>query len=66
VGWKYELAGTRDDAVARALQQIRENKTDACIVNGAAYGAGFGFCDASGLQRELADKNALCDFLARG
>ena len=42
VGWKYELEGNRDDVIAKALQQIRENKTDACVANGRAYGFGFG------------------------
>jgi phosphopantothenate---cysteine ligase (CTP) len=63
-GWKYELVGSCDEAVARALQQIRDNKTDACVVNGAAYGAGFGFCDATGPIFHFEGKARLCDFLA--
>ncbi len=63
-GWKYELTGTRDEAIAKAAQQIRANRTDACVVNGKAYGDGFGFCDARGLHRHLGDKALLCDFLA--
>jgi phosphopantothenate---cysteine ligase (CTP) len=66
VGWKYELAGTRDDAITKAVKQIRDNKTDACVVNGTAYGAGFGYCDATGLLRHVEDKVQLCDFLAAG
>jgi phosphopantothenoylcysteine decarboxylase/phosphopantothenate--cysteine ligase len=42
VGWKYELEGARDDAIAKAAKQIAENKTDACVANGRAYGDGFG------------------------
>ena len=42
VGWKYELDGSRDDAIARARLQISECGTDACVLNGAAYGEGFG------------------------
>jgi phosphopantothenoylcysteine synthetase/decarboxylase len=42
VGWKYEMDGTRAEVIAKALAQIRANKTDACVANGAAYGAGFG------------------------
>lgn len=64
VGWKYELAGGRDEAVGKAVQQIHANQTDACVVNGAAYGAGFGFCGEAGLIAHLAGKPALCDFLA--
>jgi phosphopantothenoylcysteine decarboxylase/phosphopantothenate--cysteine ligase len=42
VGWKYEVDGDRGTVIAKAEQQIRENATDACVANGAAYGAGFG------------------------
>lgn len=42
VGWKFELAGTRDEALAKAQRQLNEACVDACIVNGKAYGAGFG------------------------
>ena len=38
VGWKYELEG---DVVKKALVQISENGTNACVVNGKAYGKGF-------------------------
>ncbi len=50
VGWKYELAGTRDEAFARAWRQIRECATDACVLNGAAYGPGFAVCRRDGRQ----------------
>jgi phosphopantothenoylcysteine decarboxylase/phosphopantothenate--cysteine ligase len=45
VGWKYELDGNRDDALAAAWRQIRDASTDACVVNGAAWGPGFGLCE---------------------
>lgn len=44
VGWKYELAGSREDAFAKAWRQLRECGTDACILNGSAYGDGFALC----------------------
>ena len=44
VGWKYELNGTQADALQKAWQQIQDNRTDACVLNGAAYGTGFGLC----------------------
>jgi phosphopantothenate---cysteine ligase (CTP) len=49
VGWKYELTGARDEAVAKALAQIAEASTNACVLNGAAYGPGYLLCspDAS-------------------
>jgi phosphopantothenoylcysteine decarboxylase/phosphopantothenate--cysteine ligase len=42
VGWKYEMDGVREDVLAKALQQIAANRTDACVANGRAYGKGFG------------------------
>lgn len=64
VGWKYELDGSRDDALAKGRAQLAACATDACAVNGAAYGDGFGFLDRSGLCTHVPDKGALCDFLA--
>ena len=65
VGWKYELDGGRAEAEAKGRAQIAANATDACVVNGAAWGAGFGFVERGGGVMELADKPALCAFLAR-
>ncbi len=48
VGWKYEIDGSRDDVIAKARQQIAENRTTACVANGRAYGEGFGVVDAAG------------------
>lgn len=42
VGWKYELDGDRESVITRGRSQITNNQTDACILNGAAYGRGFG------------------------
>ena len=63
VGWKYELNGSREAAVAKAREQILSNGTAACVVNGAAWGAGFGFVTRDGAPEPLADKAALCAFL---
>ena len=51
VGWKYELDGTKADAIAKANRQVIENHTDACIVNGRAYGDGFEIGRASCRER---------------
>lgn len=61
IGWKYELAGVRAEALARARAQMRENRTDACVVNGRAYGPGFGLCEAGAEQpvAEFAGKREL-------
>lgn len=63
VGWKYELDGGAEDALAKGRRQIGENRTDACVVNGAAFGAGFGFLTKDSLV-PLPDKQALAGFLA--
>jgi phosphopantothenoylcysteine decarboxylase/phosphopantothenate--cysteine ligase len=59
-GWKYELQGSREEAIARALAQIHENGTDASFVNGKAYGTGFGHVENGGLVRHFPDKASLC------
>jgi phosphopantothenoylcysteine decarboxylase/phosphopantothenate--cysteine ligase len=42
VGWKFEADGARVDALNAGKQQITECLTDACVINGPAYGEGFG------------------------
>ena len=64
VGWKYELDGSRDDAISRAANQIREAHTDACVVNGAAFGEGFGLLLPDGSLLPTPSKPALADLLA--
>jgi phosphopantothenoylcysteine decarboxylase/phosphopantothenate--cysteine ligase len=65
VGWKYELEGTRADALDRGRSQITSCHTDACVVNGRAYGEGFGFLTVDAPEEiPLADKSALGHFLA--
>ena len=65
VGWKYELVGSRADVLAAAIRQLAESRTDACVMNGAAYGGGFGFLEPQSKPQHLADKPALCQHLAR-
>ncbi len=60
VGWKYELNGSASDASAKAWRQITEARTDACILNGAAYGPGFAFCQPPGLVEHWNDLQSLC------
>ena len=64
VGWKYELDGTRADAVGKGRRQMTDCRTDACVVNGVAWGAGFGFIEPGGGPVAVADKLELCAFLA--
>jgi phosphopantothenoylcysteine synthetase/decarboxylase len=63
VGWKYEVDGSREEVVAKGVQQIRENRTDACVLNGPAYGPGFGWHGVDGALRHLADRSSLLAFL---
>lgn len=65
VGWKYELDGTADDIRVKGRHQIDECLTDACVLNGTAYGSGFGVISRAGEQVHLPDKAALCEFLLK-
>jgi len=65
VGWKYELESDRAQAIARASRQLVENWTDACVVNGRAYGEGFGLVTPPGQCRHLADRELLFDALEK-
>jgi phosphopantothenate---cysteine ligase (CTP) len=59
VGWKYELEGDRAQAIAQGEKQIKDNQTDSCVVNGWAYGAGFGLVRVPGECMHVPDKHAL-------
>ena len=59
IGWKYELDGTRADALQKATSQLVEARSDACVVNGAAYGQGFGMVRSDAPLVECADKEQL-------
>jgi phosphopantothenoylcysteine synthetase/decarboxylase len=65
VGWKYEVDGDRDQVLAKAEQQIAENKTDACVANGRAYGTGFGLVTGQGPFVHLPHQAALFEALAK-
>jgi len=63
VGWKYEVDGDRASAIQKAWRQIIDNRSNACVVNGRAYGSGFGFCQLPERLVHLEDKPALATFL---
>jgi phosphopantothenoylcysteine synthetase/decarboxylase len=65
VGWKYELDGTKEDALAKGYRQLAENKTDVCIVNGRAIGSGFLWCEPGKDIETVADKIQLVDFIVK-
>lgn len=47
-GWKYEVEGDRASTIAVGKRQIQQCLTDACVLNGPAYGDGFGVLPAHG------------------
>jgi hypothetical protein len=57
------LDGDRPAALAKGAAQIRECRTDACVVNGAAYGEGFGILLPDETLTEVADKRGLATAL---
>jgi phosphopantothenoylcysteine decarboxylase/phosphopantothenate--cysteine ligase len=59
VGWKYEVEGGRAGVIRLAERQIAESRTDACVANGPAYGAGFGLVLTGGQFTHLPDTAAL-------
>ena len=65
VGWKFEADGKRDDAIAAARNQITECSTDLCVVNGPAYGEGFGIVGGKGAPGHLATPPVLFDVLEK-
>jgi phosphopantothenate---cysteine ligase (CTP) len=64
VGWKYELEGTREDAVELARHQLAQKRADATILNGTAYGPGFGLLEDDKSPLHFATKREAAQFLA--
>ena len=59
VGWKFEVDGDRESVLAKARQQLTENRTNGCVANGRAYGDGFGVVTPTGLLRHCANAREL-------
>jgi phosphopantothenoylcysteine synthetase/decarboxylase len=64
VGWKYELEGSRGEAIDHARRQLGQRCTDATVLNGAAYGAGFGLLEDDHPPQHFATKREVAQFLA--
>ncbi|MEO7932069.1 MAG: phosphopantothenoylcysteine decarboxylase [Chthoniobacterales bacterium] len=62
-GWKYELSGTTEEASQKAIRQMEECQTDACVLNGAAIGSGFA-CLTKNSHRDFSNKQELANFLS--
>jgi len=65
VGWKYEVDGDRDAALGQGRMQITDNRTNGCVVNGPAYGDGYGYgwLPAEGQAEHLPSQAVLFDKL---
>lgn len=63
VGWKYELDGQRADAIESGARQLRETGSDVCVLNGKAYGEGFGILFRDLSLRHCSDKKTLAQAL---
>lgn len=59
VGWKYEVDGGREEALGVARRQLAESGSDGCVVNGAAWGEGFGLLTGDGRLVEFPDRPTL-------
>lgn len=65
VGWKYETHGGRDRLITLGHHQMESARSAACVLNGPAWGEGFGFLLPNGTCLEVADRPALLDLLCR-
>lgn len=63
VGWKYELNGTKNEVIQKGIDQIQKNKTDLCVLNGDAYGEGFGICSHQGILHSHLSAQSLAERL---
>jgi phosphopantothenate---cysteine ligase (CTP) len=64
VGWKYEVEGDRAGVISLGARQLVDCRTDACVVNGKAYGEGFGLVTGARRCTHLGDKEKLFAALA--
>jgi len=65
VGWKFELDGVPEEVVRKGIRQTLKYATDACVVNGSAFGSGFGYCDQRALRYSVGNKSELADLLLK-
>jgi len=65
VGWKYEVDGGREGALAAGRRQLEYCLLDATVVNGPAFGSGFGILTGPEALEELDTREALFEGLLR-
>lgn len=59
IGWKYEVDGDRAQVIRLAARQIADCRTDLCVANGPAYGAGFGLVRPDGQHAHVENSSSL-------
>ncbi len=64
VGWKFEVDGDQASVLRAGENQMRECRTDACVVNGPAYGDGLGLITGPGQCEPMAGQPELFEALA--
>ncbi|MGD9895696.1 MAG: phosphopantothenoylcysteine decarboxylase [Candidatus Methylacidiphilaceae bacterium] len=62
-GWKFEVEGDREAAISCGRRQILAARTDLCVVNGPAYGTGFGLLTRAGTFLPALDRQSLARLL---
>jgi phosphopantothenate---cysteine ligase (CTP) len=62
-GWKYEVDGNRESVIPAAHKQMAENHTHLCVVNGPAYGDGFGLLNRNGSSVHIDGRQLLFETL---
>ena len=65
MGWKYEVEGNQKSIIRVAEKQMLENLTDACVVNGPAYGDGYGIVKPGVEYEHLESRRKLFSALER-
>ncbi len=63
VGWKLEWDGDRSHALEKGQAQLKQHGSALCVVNGPAYGEGFGVLNPEGILVHLNSKTAVCAWL---
>lgn len=64
-GWKYEVEGGRQRLLELAREQLVRCRTDACVVNGPAWGKGWGVVSSATEPESCVDPADLAGVLLR-
>jgi phosphopantothenoylcysteine synthetase/decarboxylase len=65
MGWKYEVDGTREEALERGRAQLAASRSDACVVNGPAHGHGFTVVRVDSEDASMPDAKSLAEWIGR-